>query len=298
MASGRLVSVEKKIHFFKITADKGDDGLFGDKILEIVSQIAPDSRETNYRGDHVNFDIDPRSSRDGLIFGTFFQSREDTPSIRKDGETTRSPIELEEDENINETTHFAYSPQSSYIAVEWNFHGPKIGLITWVINHLYKTIDKDAKRNSWMYIRSGNAFGQVMKHENIRSVTAALKDPSETEGLSLDSQMPVVRSQMMDISEAKLELSLRSRKPGGVVMKLNELKNRFIPNQQSVALYDKLRIEVEDKTGKAVEFDLVGDKLVREVVVSRDAESGEVDSDAMFGALEEHLIYAIENYIT
>lgn len=298
MAGKRLVSAEKTVHFFKITADGGDNGLFGDKLLEIAKQIKPESRETDYKGDHVNFDIESRSSSDGLVYGSFFQSREDTPSKRKEGEVTRSPIPLDDDENINETTHFVYSPQSSYIAVEWNFHGPKIGLITWVVNHLYKSIDKDVSRNGWMYIRSGNAYGEVMKHENIRSVTASLKDPSELEGLSLNAQMPEVRNQMMNISDAKLELSLRSRRPGGIVMQLQGLKSRFLPNQQSIGLYDKLKVEVEDRTGKAVEFDLVKDKLVKKVVVSKDPVTNEVDANAMFSALEEILLYAVKNYIT
>jgi hypothetical protein len=298
VAGKRLVSAEKTVHFFKITADGGDNGLFGDKLLEIAKQIKPESRETDYKGDHVNFDIESRSSSDGLVYGSFFQSREDTPSKRKEGEVTRSPIPLDDDENINETTHFVYSPQSSYIAVEWNFHGPKIGLITWVVNHLYKSIDKDVSRNGWMYIRSGNAYGEVMKHENIRSVTASLKDPSELEGLSLNAQMPEVRNQMMNISDAKLELSLRSRRPGGIVMQLQGLKSRFLPNQQSIGLYDKLKVEVEDRTGKAVEFDLVKDKLVKKVVVSKDPVTNEVDANAMFSALEEILLYAVKNYIT
>lgn len=284
MSKQSITTIKRTLNYFKITAyPGGDKGLFGEKLKSLCESLTASERETEYKGRGVRFDIEDIDDA-GVIKGTFQQLRENAPSIRKAGQETSKPILLEDDEGVNEKTHFIYDPVSSKICVENNYHGPKIGLIVNVVNSMYKQhIEKTERRNSFEFIQTKKAIGRVKELHNVRSVIARYTDPYSVD-ISPDSkEAPEVFKEFSAPQHARLEIKITSTVKGGVVMKTVDFFNKFLKEEKQLQLYDKLQVNVEDdETGKPKVFDFVKDQMHDEIVVPLTAGTREVNSVAIF----------------
>jgi hypothetical protein len=289
VAKQSITTIKRTLNYFNITAfPGGDKGLFGEKLKTLCESLDALERETDYRGRGVRFDIESVSDN-GIIKGTFQQLRENAPSIRKAGQENSKPILLEDDEGVNEKTHFMYDPVTSRICVENNYHGPKIGLMVNVINSMYKThVDNKERRNSFEFIQTKKAIKKIKELYNVRSVVARYTDPYSVD-ISPDSkEAPDVFKEFSAPQHSRLEIKLTSTVKGGVVMKTVEFFNKFLKEEKQLQLYEKLQVNVEDdETGKPRVFDLVKDQLHEEIIAPLTQGTREVNSTAIFEIMEE-----------
>lgn len=299
MAKSRSTSTERKLQYFRITAfpDK-DNGLFGEKFEAICKNLTSDQREYDYKGTQVNLDLLPANEDDKFVRGLVHQIRNNAPSKRQQGHTESTPIPLEEDEGINEKTHFIYDPETSLICVEHNYHGPKISLIVRVVDAIYKEqIDKKERRNSFEYIQTKEAVKHVKEQHNVRSVVAKYTDPY-TVATDPSSELPEVLEKFKAPENIKLEIKMTSTVKGGIAMKVSDFAKLFLKEEKQLQLYEKLIVNVEeDETGKAKEFDLIKDKLEDSVIAPFKAGTQEVDTEPMLGLIKEHFIKVQQRYI-
>jgi hypothetical protein len=300
MVQKRLTTTTRTLQYFNVTAfPGGDHGLFGVKLSEIIKQVTPEDREYDYVGTSVNIELINSEKEDKYIRGTVQQMRSSAPSKRRRGHTESTPIALNDDEGIDEKTHFIYCPDTSLLCIEYNYHGPKVGLLTSVVNGLYKEhIEKTEKRNSYEYIQTRQAVKKVTEQREIRSVVAKLIDPKTTGHLSDDLDLPDVFKEFKAPKHTSVEITLKSDVRGGVALTMDAFKKMFLRNKGDLEHYDKLKVKVnDDETGKPIEYDLVHDKLEDSIIVNFTPGTSEVDTKNIIKIMEEHIAKAKEQYI-
>lgn len=264
----RLTTIKRTLHYFNITATGGDKGLFGGKLTKLFDEVASKDREYFYRGTWVNFELIERDNDDGKIRGVIKQLRTAAPSKRTLGNTATTPIDLEEDEGIDESTHFIYDTSKSLLSIEYNYHGPKVGLLVHMVNSMFKdAIDKKAKRSGYMYVQTERAVDKVVERQFVRSVIAKPVDPMTVGGLSDDLNLPDVFKAFEPPKESRIEVKLTAQERGGMALKMTEFKRLFLRNKEDLQYYDKLNVAIQDESGKTVEYDLIKDKLQDDIVV-------------------------------
>lgn len=292
------VSVDRKLQYFRITAYPGKDGgLFGEKFTSVCKDIPEDAREYDYQGTQVNLELYEDGSNDGLVRGIVQQIRDNAPSKRKRGHNTTSVIDLEEDEGINEKTHFIYDPATSIICVEHNYHGPKIGLIVRVVDGLYKQVEKGSPRVSYEFIQTEQAIKRLQQVHNVRSVVARFTDPATMVGGTDELDLPEVLDEFKAGKNVKLEVKASSTVRGGVIMQTVDFFKKYLPQPRSVQVYDKLVVTAEDDTGKPFVIDLVHDKLEEKIIAPFKENTREVDSSLIFGQMAENFAKVGKQYI-
>ncbi|MDB5169164.1 MAG: hypothetical protein JWO41_520 [Candidatus Saccharibacteria bacterium] len=293
-----MAKVQRRVDYYKITAQDGDNGLFGEKLKEICENLTPQQREMGVHSTSLNIEIIDSDSGDNLIRGSIKQIRSVAPSKRKKGKIETRPVELEADEGIDEKTHFIYCPDTSYICIEYNYHGPKITLLLEVINKLYKQeIDPDAKRSGYTWMQNGNALEKVLEKRQIRAVQAKLIDPSTVEGLG-EPDLPGVYEQFKAPRNATIEFAIKSKARGAFAMQIQDFKRLFIGNRFDLQNYERLKVTVVDEeTGKDKLYDLVKDKLQDEFSVDLREGTSEIDTENIIGIMERLLDNIKENYV-
>jgi len=309
-AKPSITTIERRLEYFNVTAfPRGDNGLFGEKLKAIIDNVEPSDREYPYHATSVNISLvpvkatkeDAKDSTDEpeYIRGYVQQLRTTAPSKRRMGTNTSSPIQLNDDEGIDEKTHFVYCPKTSVICVEYNYHGPKIGLLIGVVNGLYKEkIDKKAVRNSHEYIQTKKAVDKIIQKKRVKSVTAKLIDPKTTGNMSGELDLPDVFKEFKAPEHTVVEVTLKSDVKGGFALTGDAFKSLFLRNKQDVNLYGKLKVVAEDdETGKPVEYDLIKDKLNDDIKVALVAGTKEVDTNSILPIMEEHVTRAKKTYI-
>lgn len=288
-------SIKRKIDYFKITADGGDKGLFGEKLAEIVSNIAPVDREVDYHGSKANFHAS--LDEDGYIRGCLHQLRFSSPTKRKIGDTNTKLVDLEQNEGINEQTYFIYCPKTSYICMEYNYHGPKIGMLLNIVNALHKKeIEPKARRSSYSLVRRGGTIKKAYESHDIRSITVKPVDPI-TAGVNEDADYPSVVQQFKPPKNARMVFKLSAKEKGTRLMSGDEFKSDVLRNEQDLEFYAKLEVSLfDDETGRTVAYDLVKDKLQDEVSVQLVGDSNAVNPESISRILTERIEYLKENY--
>jgi hypothetical protein len=278
--------IQRRIEYFKITAKGGDNGLFGDKLKQLSSQLSSHDREFEHFDSSVNFNL--IDSDDGLIRGAVFQSRSTAPSKRKMGAITTTPVELDDDEGIDEKTHFIYCPERSYVCIEYNYHGPKLPLIVRMINKLYsKHIDKDAVRSGYSYIQAGNAVDMVINHsERVRSVQAKLVNPKTVAPMNEQPDLPDVFDSFKPPKETVVEVKIKGAQRGSTAMSISKFKSFILRNRDDLQYYDTLKVEAVDETGKTVPYDLIKDKMADTVTVPYSDGTKEISSAVIFEKMD------------
>lgn len=276
-----------RVDFFKIIATDGDQGLFGDKLKSICNELPDAVREIPYGTTHVNLTLLEVPEGTDLIVGRFFQSRNDNISKRKRGTVATSPIPLDEDEDVDETAYFAYCPSTSLIGVGHNFHGPKIRLMVYVVNKIYKEIfDKQEKRNDFQFISRGEAVRRVMEKRTVRGVTARLKDPSVDPAANLQADLPEVVNEFDAPTDATVELTVKSKHRGGIIYNIADFKRKFLKRESDVHLYDVFTVDVsDDQTGNMITYDLVKDRVQERIKVNLQADGRTIMEDDMIRKL-------------
>lgn len=267
----RLTTTERTLHYFNITAVGGDKGLFGEKLKALFSGLTDKDREYFYRGSWVNFELIEKTkgeAEDGRIRGILKQLRTVAPSKRTLGNIVTTPIDLKDGEGIDEATHFIYDTKKSLLSIEYNYHGPKIGLLVHMVNAMYKEkVSKKAKRNSFMYVQTERAVDKVVERQFVRSVVAKPVDPLTVGGLNDDLNLPDVFDAFEPPKDSRIEVKLTANERGGMALKMSEFKRLFLRNKSDLQYYDKLNVAILDESGKTVEYDLIKDKLQDDIVV-------------------------------
>lgn len=288
-------SIKRKFDYYRITAEGGDNGRFGEKLGEIISNIAPADREVDYHGNKANLHV--TIDEDGYVRGCIHQLRFSSPTKRKVGNTDTKLVDLEQDEGINEQTYFIYCPKTSYICMEYNYHGPKIGMLINIVNGLYKKhIDNKAVRSSYELVKRGGTIKKVYESHDIRAVVIKPVDPLTT-GLSDDADYPEVIQEFKPPKGVKLEVKMSARERRTRLMSGDEFKQKVLPSDQDLELYAKLDVTVfDDETGRTVAYDLVKDKLQDEISVQLVSDSNAVNPDSITRILTERIEYLKENY--
>lgn len=288
-------SIKRKIDYYKITAQGGDNGLFGEKLAEIVSNIAPVDREVDYHGSKANFHAS--LDEDGYIRGCIHQLRFSSPTKRKVGDTNTKLVDLEQNEGINEQTYFIYCPETSYICMEYNYHGPKIGMLINIVNGLYKKhLESNPVRSSYELVRRGGTIKKAYESHDIRSVVVKPVDPI-TAGLDEDADYPAVVQQFKPPKGTRMVFKLSAREKGTRLMSGDQFKSEVLRSEQDLEYYAKLEVNMfDDETGRTVAYDLVKDKLQDEISVQLVGESNAVNPESISRILTERIEYLKENY--
>lgn len=278
----RLTTTERTLHYFNITATGGDKGLFGKKLSGLSSDVTDKDREYAYRGSWVNFELVPKAEDeedDGRIRGIIKQLRTIAPSKRTLGDVTSTPVDLGDDEGIDEATHFIYDTKKSLLSIEYNYHGPKVGLLIHMVNAMYKEkIDKKAIRSGFMYVQTERAVDKVVERQFVRSVIAKPVDPLTVGGLSDDLDLPAVFDAFEPPKETRIEVKLTAQERGGMALKISEFKRLFLRDKSDLQYYDKLNVSILDESGKTVEYDLIKDKLQDDIIVDLVSGTTQIDS--------------------
>lgn len=277
--------VQRRVEYFKITAQDGDNGLFGDKLRQLNSELSAQDREYQHFDSSVNFSL--KEDKGQLMRVVVYQSRSTAPSKRKMGATITTPVELDVDEGIDEKTHFIYCPERSYICIEYNYHGPKLPLIVRMINKLYsKHIDKNAERSGYSYIQAGNAVDMVMNHtERVKSVQAKLVNPRTLAPMNEQPDLPDVFESFKPPKETVVEVKIKASQRGATAMSVNKFKSFILRNESDLQYYDTLKVEAVDETGKTVPYDLIKDKMSDSITVPYSDGTKEINSDVIFSKM-------------
>lgn len=280
-----MPTTNSRADYYKITAEGGDKGLFGEKVQSICDDLTEQERETKFGNTSLNITLHA-SGEDGFLRGEIFQSRGVAPTKRKQGVTTTSPVDLELDEGIDEPTYFVYCPDTSLIAIAYNYHGPKIGLVVYLVNKLSKKVDSSSRRSSYSIIQAGDAIDEVLRREVVRGVTARMKDPAANPEVDEDLDFPAVFDKFTPPKNTKIQVSITSKTRGGVAMKIDEFKKLILPNKNDVELYDVLKVDVsDDETGNLKTYDLIKDKLQEKFRVKLLDGTSEIEASDMFTKL-------------
>lgn len=283
----------------------GDKGHFGEKLNSIIENLTAEQREHDYQGSSVNLEIiKPQPKKEGekqdkYIRGTVRQLRSVAPSVRERGKMNTTPVNLKDNEGIDEKTHFIYCPETSLVCIEYNYHGPKIGLLTYLVNSLYKeNIAPKAKRSGYEYIKAQEAVSKVEKTTEVRSVVAQMVDPQTTGNLNSDLDLPAVFKAFKPPKHTKLEFVIKPQKQGAAAMLTADFKKWFLRKKSDLEYFDKLQVKItDDETGKPAVYDLVKDKLQDEVIAQFTPGTSEINTPQMMKLMEEHITKAKAEYI-
>jgi hypothetical protein len=294
------LTTERKIDYFKITATGGDNGLFGHKLIEINEKVSESDRETDYFNSKVNFFLLESKAGDKKIRGIVQQLRQEAPSIREIGHTKSTPVPLKDTEGIDEQTHFIYNPVTSLIAIEYNYHGPKIGLLVNVVNRLYRDhLEPKGERSSYMFIQQGDARKKVSESHEVRSIIARPVDPMTMGEMNEDVDLPAAIKLFKPQENVKVEFKLTARQKGSRLMTGGNFVHDYLPNEQDIRLYDKLEVNAfDEETGKVIPYDLIKDKLQHKATVELTPGTKQIDTNSIVSIIEQRIIEVEQNYLT
>lgn len=284
-----MPSVDRRIEYYQISNSKGvDNGSYGNKLTELCTQLQILQREFPYNGTSVNFEI-LNTAQNGELTGVFTQNRTTAPTKRRKGSIKTTSVDLQSEEGICEKTYFIYDPNTSLMAVEYNYHGPKIGLMIHGINKLYKKeIDSSATRSTYVFVRGDDSVAKVSQHHRVRAVVARLHDPATMGETKESLDFPEACKQFAPPPGGQIDIKVKSKFRATPVYSMSEFLKKYLRKESDLNYYEKFNVEVEDdQTGKPIAYDLLKDKLQDKIVVMLVDGTNELDQSDIIVKMTE-----------
>lgn len=253
-----------RIEYYEPTVIGGNTRLIADKIRAILNNIDEPNREIEYKDSFVNFDAVEDAIHSRFV-GSMRLLRKITPRKGELGTNKTSKIQLSANEGICEITHFVYDYSKNKLAVQYNYHGPKVLHLFTLINSLYseKLAYHDAPRCSYIPIITGGKIELALESNDIRCIVAKPKNPVSDGSVSSDSDWRTLRNaySLPDVATMSVEFKDRS---GGLKKTLHTLlRNKF-----DIEQYEKLSVKlVNSESGKVNSYDLVENKLKESLTI-------------------------------
>ncbi|MDB5177677.1 MAG: hypothetical protein JWO61_60 [Candidatus Saccharibacteria bacterium] len=227
-------------------------------------------------------------AQDGMVTGTVELIRYVSPSIRTRGTNHSLTVDLENNQGVNEKTHFIYNPSNGVLAFEYNHYGPKIGLLYRIVNQLFREdFDNGSPllpRSSFAYVSANTALGRLESSYGVRTVQVRYASPNLSGGDDADSTLSQSINNVRQFGNASVLDVIFKGEPRsrGVLMTAREFLTRFLPHgDQSLQNFEKLEVKVQQsETGGVELIDLFKDKLLSEVsAIKLHDHSRELDSN-------------------
>ena len=287
-------SFKRTAYYYRIFTPDGSEE-FAHKLRKVCS-LSENEREFEHDDTTVNISIAADLTIDGkkTVTGIIRILRYVAPSIGERGTLNSHPIKLDEDQGVNEKTHFVYLPDAHALAVEYNHYGPKIGLLVKLVNELYvKHFDEHAKDSSYIYISAKNAWEKLEDADGIRTVTFEYADLTS----KADKDMLPYGTAAHDLLSSGVphvaQITLKPEKGAkGIMMSIKEFSDKFkksLTNGQLTKL--KAKVVHEGETGSVEEIDFVKDKLVADFsVVLLTPGTKEINSSFLLEAMTQDII--------
>lgn len=255
-------------------------------------------REREFEQDETTVNITTASdiTIDGkrVVVGVVRILRYIAPSIGERGTLNSHPIELDEDQGVNEKTHFAFVPDTNALAVEYNHYGPKVGLLIKLVNELYKEhFDERSPDTTYIYISAKSAWKKLQDSTGVRTVTfeyADLTSKAEKDMLPYKTAtQDLLSSGVPHIAQITLKPEKGSK---DIMMSIREFTDKFkqaLTNGQLTKL--KAKVVHEGQTGSVEEIDFVKDKLVADFsVVLLSPGTKEINTSFLLEAMAQDII--------
>lgn len=285
---------KRAAYYYHVFTPDGADN-FAKKLRKVCS-LPEREREYEYQDATVNISI---RSEDFVIDGKHIVTgvvrilRYVAPSIGERGTNDSHPIHLEENQGVNEKTHFAYSPDSNTLTVEYNHYGPKIGLLLKIVNELYRqNFDEASKDNSYIYVSAKSAWRKLADSGGVRTVMFEYADVT-SQALATDSPYSVaVRDLLSKGTPQTAQITLKPEKGSrGSIMSVREFVDKFKAGLNSGQLSKlKAKVITENETGSTDEIDFIKDKLAKDFsVVIMSEGTKEINSTFLLEAMATDL---------
>lgn len=287
-----MSSIIRSVYYYKVF--NPDGSLPFHKKLQKICELPEADREYTHQDVTVNVQVTKTGDGDTLVLsGVVRLLRYLAPSVGLKGSNSSKPIDLEDDEGVNEKTHFVYMPSKNVIAVEYNHYGPKVGLLFKIVNELYRSnFDNESKRNSYIYITNGDGLAKISHTKAVKKVQLEYVN----EPLDIDNSTPIVAAYRNALSigdtqavEITLKPALNSRNPimTGAEFIKNIVASKTDKNTD-INGFAKLKVTYEGESGGTEVIDLIKDKLTKEfTAIPIKAGTKEIDSDSLLSSIYE-----------
>jgi len=285
----------RTIYYYKVF--NPDGSLSFNRKLKKICELTETDREYTHQDVTVNIQITKTGTGDDeTLSGVVRLLRYLAPSVGLRGSNSSKPIELGDDEGVNEKTHFVYIPAKNVIAVEYNHYGPKVGLLFKIVNELYRSnFDSESKKNSYIYITNGDGLTKIAKSPGIRKVHLEYVQEMLDTDKESTPLMSAYRNALNVGDTQSVEMILKPQKNSrNAIMSGVEFIKNILPGNDNkgsdLSGFNKLEVTYEDETGGTGIINLIQDKLSRDFTAIHVKEgTKEINSDYLLSSIHEDL---------
>lgn len=261
-------SLKRTVYYYKVFTPANSESF--DKKIRKVCSLGVADREFAHLEVTLNIDTQMILIEDtSVLTGIVHLSRNDAPSIRRVGTTTSEPIPLEDDQAIDEKTHFVFLPESGILAVEYNHHGPKVRLILKIVNELYAVkFDKDSQDSSFMYLSAGDGWRRIADSGGIKYVMFEYMNVTPQTMPEEAPYREAVKDLLSTGTPQTAQIILKAEKNSrDIIMSIKEFISKFRKGLND-GQFNKFKVKIEEnETGGTETIDLIKDKLVKDFSV-------------------------------
>ncbi len=290
-----MSNITRTVYYYKIF--NPDGSLSFNRKIQKICELPEVDREYTHQDVTVNIQVAASGTGNDLVLsGVVRLLRYVAPSVGLRGTNSSKPIELEDDEGVNEKTHFVYIPSKNVIAVEYNHYGPKVGLLFKVVNELYRSnFDSKSVNNSYIYITNSDGLTKISNSHGIRKVHLEyVEEPLDT-AQDTTPLMAAYRNALSvgDTQSVEMILKPRQNSRDRIMSGVEFIKN-LIPHGGSsssdLSGFKKLKVTYENETGGTDVLDLIQDKLSRDFSAIQVKEgTKEINSDYLLSSMYDDL---------
>jgi hypothetical protein len=278
-----VATVKRKIFYYK-TRVRAESASFTD-MLRKVSKLDVSERVYDYAGQQTILET---FWREDHVLGKITILREDgLPSIGTRNTLVSRPIDLRDNEGIQEVSHFVFLPAKSLLAFEYNHPGPRVTVLFKAVNDLYNQYFTNPNNTpviaTFDYIDRGGTLDRIDHAKGIKAIEATFT----TAQLSTNNNAGLIKTihQISDIGQTKtISIVLKGEKGSrNPIMGVSDLVNKFLPNrEQSLPDFDKLRVKIINPVGAVEVIDLFEDKVIAEINAIKIGRSRALDSADLY----------------
>ena len=284
--------VKVRLDYYLVTSGGGGYGLFSDCVLDIVNTVPEDGREIRAGTSMYNFTASIHGDYTVIKVRLI---RGDAPSKGRLGTNKTAPIALAESEGMSEESVFVYDKNKGVLIAQYNYHGPKAIDLCRIVNAINKN-----ERNEYCGIRfscvpyiTDSKIDLALDSDYITCIEA------KTAKVSRDASDDEANfSEILKLfglpASVRREITLKDRSglPKGILQKL------FLPNRSCIDNYKKLAIKMVDPaSGKVSGYDLVSNKLKRNVYVNKIAGAKSLDIEDLEAKMIGNYESIIDDYV-
>ena len=282
-------SIKRKVHFFTVS-------LSHCSFDEVHKKLNLLQNDAIYSKDEERwFYLSEITKQNKLFLGILHSIRlGDLPLVAKLRQKTATPLDLESDEGLVESSHFIFDSSNNILVMEYNYHGPSWSVLESHTNEkIFEPGEKDQKQFKLNLIMNNDFQSKLDEMGSVYRVemefpVARANQLREIDHSIFDSIAKVDSFGEVDTVSLVFKGQKWSKKPmldNPASFKARIL--RVIGHQSSREVFSKLKVSAfnKDKQKKAA-FDLLEDKLLVEIdTVKRNKRSRAVNSEDMFRKL-------------